>query len=123
MNINQADQIVVRTDIVVIGCNPEMADYDNPRGNIYGFCGYILAVAEDGSQWMFEHTITRRYEHDVLARLNTFANKVQAHLNKGGKLDPSRWQEIRPAYASEAYVNGGWVEHDYEAERIEEGQF
>lgn len=123
MNINQADQIVVRTDIVVIGCNPENADYDNPRGNIYGFCGYILAVAEDGSQWMFEHTHTRRYEIDVLARLNSFANKVQDHLNKGGKLDPTRWQEVRPAYASEAYIAGGWVEHDYESERIEEGQF
>lgn len=120
MNINQADQIVVRTDVVIIGSNPEMADYDNPKGHIYGFKGYILAVADDGSQWVFEHTHTRRYEIDVLARLNTFANKVQQHLNKGGKLDPRRWRETRPAYGSDAYVSGGWSQIDAEMERMED---
>lgn len=36
---------------VVIGTNPEMADYDNRRGEIYGLAYYVQASNAHGDTW------------------------------------------------------------------------
>ena len=117
MNIRQVTEIQVRTDIVVMGSNPENADYDNPRGYIYGYRGYLLAIAPDGSQWVFERTMADLVEQNVFDRLATFCAHVQHKINCGVKLDVNRWTETRPAYGSEAYANGGWSREDAMEER------
>lgn len=117
MNIHQVITITCRTDIVVIGHNPENADYTNPRGEIYGYRGYILATAPDGSRWEFNRTMTDRSERVVLERLESFVKHVQQHIDRGGKLNPAHWEESRPQYGSEAYEVGGWSRIDAENER------
>lgn len=119
MQLEHVTQISCRTDVVVIGTNPEMADYDNPRGHIFGYCGYIIADAPDGSRWVFDRTLTKRIESDVFARLDTLVAHMQRAVDNGRKLDPQHWIESRPCYGSEAYVNGGWAEEDYLLERQE----
>jgi len=118
MNIEQVTQIFCRTDVVVIGHNPENADYTNPRGEIYGFCGFVVAEAPDGSRWQFDRTMTSRLEANVLARLETFAAHVQWQIENGRKLDPNHWTTVRPGYGSEAYSNGGWSREDAMLERM-----
>ena len=117
MNLHQVTEIQTRTDIVVIGSNPENADYVNPRGYIYGYRGYLLAIAPDGSQWVFERSMVDRLEQNVFDRLATFCARVQHKINCGAKLDANRWSETRPMYGSEAYVNGGWSREDAMEER------
>lgn len=123
MNIHQVTEIQVRTDVVVMGSNPENADYDNPRGHIYGYRGYLIAIAPDGSQWVFERTMADLLERNVLDRLDTFCAHVQRQIDRGVKLDVNRWTETRPAYGSEAYANGGWSREDAMLERMEDEHF
>lgn len=40
---------------------------------------------------------------DAEARAEAFAARIQAHLDAGGKLDATRWEEVAPVYGSEAY--------------------
>lgn len=118
MNIHQVITITCRTDIVVIGHNPENADYTNPRGAIFGFCGYVIAEAPDGSRWEFDRTMTGHFEAEVLARLETFVAHVQWQVKNGRKLDATHWTPARPCYGSEAYASGGWSHEDAMLERM-----
>jgi hypothetical protein len=104
----------------VIGHNPENADYSNPRGAIHGLRGSVVAEAPDGSRWVFDRTITARSHDYVVPRLEAFAEHVMKTMKEGRKLDPSHWQETRPAYGSKAYVDGNWQEQDYVEERFTE---
>ena len=42
------NQFEIRTDIVVIGHNPEMADFSNRNGAIHGYAAYIEASNDYG---------------------------------------------------------------------------
>lgn len=123
MNIHQVNQIFCQTDVVVIDQDPEMADYDNPRGYRYGYRGYVIAEAEDGSRWVFNRTMTSYLEAEVMDRLSTFVAHVQKKIDAGRKLDPQFWQSTRPGYGSEAYANGGWSQEDAAAERAADATF
>lgn len=118
MNIEQVTQIFWQTDIVVIGTNPENADYDNPYGHIYGYCGYVIAEAPDGSRWVFNRSMTCRWESEIVDRLSSFVKHVQFKLDGGRKLDPQYWAPTRPGYGSDAYANGGWSQEDAMLERM-----
>lgn len=118
MQIHQVTQIFCRTDVVVVGHNPENADYDNPRGAIFGFCGYVIAEAPDGSRWEFDRTMTGHFEAEVLARLETFVAYMQWQVKNGRKLDATHWTPARPCYGSEAYASGGWSHEDAMLERM-----
>ncbi len=99
----------VRTDIVVVDHNSEMADMSNPRGAIHGDADYIVAETPTG----------RRFAHDVTAitRSNGYTeSKISSarleelafHLNETKPdLDMTHWEEIDPCYGSEAYVSQG----------------
>ena len=91
------------TDIVIIGSNPEMADYDNPRGSIFGHSAYVVAEDASGNRRRF-HTETSRLEADVLPQAERLAAALNARL-AAGKLPVGfdRWADDRPAYGSKAY--------------------
>jgi hypothetical protein len=91
------------TDIVVIGTNYEMADYDNPRGHIHGYAAYVVAEDKSGNRRRF-YTDTARFESDVLPKTERLAAALNARL-ASGKLPVGfdRWSDDRPAYGSDAW--------------------
>lgn len=96
-----------RTGIVVIGSNPEMADYDNPRGHLFGSAAYVMAEDAQGNRREL-HVVTLRSDADALAAAERVAAALTARLGLG-KLPVgfARWQEGRPAYGSEAWQQYG----------------
>ena len=96
------------TDIVVIGSNPEMADYDNPRGHVYGFAAYVRAVSKHGDTRVL-HVATERSERDAVAQADQLAERLNARLQNLGKLPVAfdGWTAGRPVYGSDAYVEYG----------------
>lgn len=123
MSLDQANIVFTHADVTVIGWNPENADFSNPRGEKFGFRGYVLAEAPDGSRWVFNRTHIGYHQEDVYRRLESFVAKVQSHLDAGGTLDARYWRATRPAYGSVAYDQGGWSAIDAEAERNDENNF
>ena len=117
MNIEQVIQIFWQMDIVPLDQNPECADYDNPRGYRYGYRGFVIAEAADGSRWVFHRYLDNYLEANVAERLDTFVAHVQRAIDAGQKLDPTLWEETRPGYGSDAYIQGGWSMRDREEER------
>ncbi len=93
--------------VVVVGRDPELADYSNPRGERYGFAWYVRAFNDFGDTREF-HVVTTVYERDGEEK----AEKLAAALTnraRGGKLPVGfdSWVEGRPVYGSEAYVSYG----------------
>lgn len=84
-------QVYFRSDIVVTGIDPEMADMSNPRGERYGEAFY--AVAEDALGYRREWAsgFCRSYE-EIEAAYQLLAPPVEL------------WQETYAAYGSQAYV-------------------
>lgn len=99
--------VEVRSDIVVVGQNSEMADYDNPKGYLYGFNACVEATDEAGYRWAHRQTFTACTERDAHEAAEVLAVKVRAHLAKGGKLKAPGWLETRPMYGSDAYIATG----------------
>lgn len=95
------------TDIVVIGTNPEMADYSNPRGSIHGHAAYVVAEDDRGNRARL-HVDTARFEADVLPKAERLAAALNARL-AAGKLPVAfeSWASDRPAYGSDAYIAYG----------------
>ncbi len=106
------------SDIVATGTNPEMADYTNPRGTIYGMAAYVVAEDADGSRCRM-HVATGCRDADVLPAAERLAEALTARL-AAGKLPIGfdRWEDCRPAYGSAAYVAFGQYD-DIELERRE----
>ena len=106
------------TDIVVIDQNDEMADFDNPRGYIYGFLGYVQAVSPRGDTRIM-YLSSGRWEKDVLAEAQAQAAALNARLATG-KLPVAfdTWQAGRALYGSDAYIEYGQAE-DLELEARE----
>lgn len=108
-----------QTDIVVIGHNAEMADYDNPRGELYGFAGYVIAESPEGDRWAWHVATQRHDERALLQQCERLAAALTARLARG--LHPvgfAGWPETRPCYGSPAYVAYGAAD-DLELERME----
>lgn len=123
MHLHQVNEVFSRTDIVVIGHNPENADFSNPRGAIFGHAALVIAVAPDGSQWEYIETRTRHTEREALEAVEPLVRNANKRLANGGSLNPQFWREMRPMYGSEAYDKGGWSRIDAEMERLEDEFF
>jgi len=108
----------VRTDQVVIGQNPENADYVNRRGDIYGFAAYVQSESEYGDR---RELFVGTYATDEQATQagEALAVKLRRRL-AAGKLPVgfARWREGRPCYGSQAYVDYGQAD-DIALERRE----
>jgi hypothetical protein len=105
----KANEIVFHATsyFVVIGHDPEFADYSNPRGERYGFACYVRAVNEFGDAREL-YVTTTVFASDGEAK----AEKVAAALTnraRGGKLPVGfdNWSTARPVYGSEAYESYG----------------
>lgn len=97
----------IREDIVVVGHNGEMADYDNPRGEIYGRSYYVVATAnhqdnrshDDGLQWANAESFRDP------AAANAYLERLLEYVNHGGQLDEEFWREIEPCYGTQAWLD------------------
>lgn len=109
-----------QTDIVVVGHDNEMADYSNPRGEIFGSAAYV--VAEDAKGYRVRKYITTKYRDDeALAVAERQAIALNLRLS-GGKLPVAfdRWEHYHPAYGSDAYVESGEEQNLIDWEREQE---
>ena len=106
---------------VILGSNPEDADYDNPRGYIYGFAFRIVASNQHGDTRYLDFKVAPNRHHysTVQAEAEALAAALNARLARG--LLPvafATWREGRAVYGSDAYVEYGQDE-DNELERME----
>ena len=90
--------------MVIVGSDPEMADYDNPRGHLYGFASYVIAEDKAGNRCR-RHVATERRESDALAPAEALAATLQTRLDNLGKppVGFDGWEAHRPAYGSPAW--------------------
>jgi hypothetical protein len=101
------------TDIVVIGVNPENADYENPRGEIYGYASYVVATSERGERRrMFVNSGHVAYEKELLQEAEEIAIRLTTRLNSLSKLPVGfdMWEEYFPVYGSPAFSNQEMIE-------------
>lgn len=111
------------TDLVVVGTDPEMADYDNPRGEIIRSAAYV--VAEDAQGYRVRLHIRTGFEADVLPKAEREAAGLNARLNNLKKLPVGfgRWEETRPGYGSDAFIESDQGHQDWLEERMAEEAF
>lgn len=98
----------VMSEVVVVGCDSEMADYDNPRGNVYETIFVVVAELSDGRRFVAPGSSANE---SAVARM---ADALVARAANG--LLPvgfSRWNETQPRYGSDAYLD-----QNCEAEQI-----
>lgn len=127
-------------ELTIVGRNPEMADFANPRGELEGAVHFIVGEAPDGQRFahsvpvftMNGYTINGNPAHDEEDEcLTTFTvdsngmtierlERLAAYLNSHQpSLDPTYWTEIQACYGSEAYVRDGWEAEAVAIEREE----
>lgn len=96
------------SDVVVIGYNPENADYDNPRGEQYGFAPCVRAQDKEGNTRV-SYLRAERCETEANAKAERMAAALTARLENLGKLpvDFESWVAGRPIYGSLAYQEYG----------------
>jgi hypothetical protein len=98
----------VRTDIVVIGRNPEMADYSNRDGSIFGYAAYVEASNDYGdTRELF--ICSSACEAEATEKAETLAQCLTARFESLGKqpVGFAAWREGRAIYGSEAWVEYG----------------
>lgn len=102
------NQFYARTDVVIIGQNPEMADYDNPRGDLHGFASYVVAANDYGDTREFD-VFTSISEREALEPAERLAEALNARFQNFGKLPVgfANWRAGRAAYGSDAYLDYG----------------
>lgn len=107
-------------DLCVIGSNPESADMTNPRGDVFGFCSYVVAEDPQGNRRLSSTVEVSGSEEAALEPARKLAAALQARHDALGKLPVgfAAWRQGRPAYGSNAYVAYGQAE-DLELERRE----
>jgi len=98
----QAQTFFVASELVIVGTNPEMADYDNPRGHLFGESWSVYAENAHGDRRQFHVGVNGR------TRAEKLAVALTARM-AAGKLPVAFdcWTEARPAYGSDAYVEYG----------------
>ena len=87
--------IAVNSDLVVVARNPELADIDNPRGEIIRPKWFVLAEDLDG----YRRVLTGV---DFDDKVN--AEKFAATYDGWAPDNESVWIDVQPAYGSRAYV-------------------
>jgi|GEM_PF-1905680 len=98
----------VVSSVVVVGIDPEYADYDNPRGERYGFAAYVRGCNDRGDTCEL-HVATDRDEGIALAKASKMADALNVRAKSLGKLPVGfgSWATGRPVYGSDAYVECG----------------
>lgn len=103
-------EFYANTDLVLIGTNPELSNFDNPRGEIYGWQSYVTAEASNGARTRVAVRYSDR-EIEALQPAVRLADALNARLKLGRLPVGFRfWERVRPVYGSEAYIASGSVE-------------
>lgn len=114
MSVINASKIVdfsVRDDVVHFG-------NDEDGCPIEGLAYYVVVEYADGTRFAHNHTFAnRKYVESsdgepgwfarlegIEAKAEALMNKIRLHVQAGGSLDSAHWDEDRPAYGSEAYI-------------------
>jgi len=99
----------VRTDIVVVDHDSEMADMSNQTGAIHGDADYIVAETPTGRRFAHDAmAITRSNGHTESKISSARLEELAFHLNETKPdLDMTHWEEIDPCYGSEAFIAQG----------------
>lgn len=102
------NRFYAQSDIVVIGSNPESADYTNPRGEIYGFAAYVVAANEYGDTRSL-HVATAHLERDAMEKAEAMAAALTVRFEQLGKppVGFANWSAGRAVYGSDAYQDYG----------------
>lgn len=102
--LSAVNEVFARVDITVIGHNNELADLDNPRGEVYGYRADLIAEAPDGSRWVYNvRSWTARHQGDCAPAARKQAERLNNLLGEGFSLNPARWNATEPCYGTEAY--------------------
>jgi hypothetical protein len=103
MQVMNIEHFFAATDLVVVGTNPEMADYDNQRGDIIRSAAYVYAEDARGNRRRLH--VATGWESEVLPKAEALATALTARLANLGKAPVGfdRWHDARPAYGSDAY--------------------
>jgi len=104
-HIDQRWSFTTRSDLVVVGRNPEMADVTNPRGEVFGLLWFVVASNEHGDTR--ELAVVSSGDPEAAAKV--LATRLGARLLNLCKLPIGfdLWPEGRPVYGSDAYVEYG----------------
>jgi len=118
------NQFHAGSDVVVVGSNSELADIDNPRGDIFGFTAYVVAFNEYGDTRLSPSIGTFPSDRAAVEAAEKQAAALQSRYDNLGKLPVGfdRWAEGRAIYGSEAYVEYG-ADDDLAWERSQEEVF
>jgi hypothetical protein len=103
----------VRSDIVVVGYDPEMADMDNPRGERHGLRWLVIATNAHGDR----KGMVVPSEAVALSMVGGLIARAARGQLPVGFLN--HWHAERPAYGSPAYEEYGAAD-DIALEREEE---
>jgi hypothetical protein len=98
------------TDIVIVGQNFEMADYDNPQGYLHGHASYVYAEDARGARRRL-YVSTDSTERLSIEPAERMARALNARL-AAGRLPVAfdQWEEYHPAYGSKSYQEDGGEE-------------
>lgn len=109
--------VEIQTELVVVGTNPEIADFENPRGEIYGVQARIMVETKRGERILHCATFDGSTDEDAMGKAEPLRKKIEEFLKTGGKLNRTYWHDVQPRYGSEAYCTGGWEQKTIFAER------
>lgn len=87
-------EIGVRSEVRIVGVDPEWADIDNPNGHVYGMVFIVAAEAPDGRRRSYNMAFM---DEDEAGR---FSALFDCYTPNHGD-----WIEEEPAYGSEVYCN------------------
>jgi hypothetical protein len=97
------------TNIAVISRNPEMADMDNPRGEIHGHVALVVAEDDLGNRRVLLLSRSEAPQSNLEAYEQYRADSMAQSLNQrllAGKppVGFSEWSDMHPRYGSDAYL-------------------
>ena len=105
-HLDQRWSFTTRSDLVVVGSNPENADVTNPRGESFGLLWYVQGSNEHGDT--AELAVISSTEPSAIAAAK-LATRLNARVTDLKRLPVGfdLWPEGRPIYGSDAYVEYG----------------
>lgn len=83
----------VRSEVVITGNNPEMADVTNPNGYTHGTVYFIVATYPSGL----------RFRHNWNYENPDKAEALRDRMEKTNFFNLRYWDSYRPVYGSQAY--------------------
>jgi len=103
---------------------------------VESFLYYVVAETPMGARFRHDFIFNSTKHHDDCEfgcwtrdregdsdRCEAFANRIQAHLDAGGSLDPTHWTSIQGSYCSEAWDESLELELEREEDAREEQRF